>query len=204
MAHNNKSTTRSLVCDSNGIIIAEMVYRCMICSAIHDLLDDAQTHYQSEHIEDNDGKSRNLSNNEVISAQQMAGESDLEEEYDLNMSYELPVSLKEGTAMFDTDSLNTSNNGNSLTVAVPANLRQLQYQSMSSHGGDGDHTMANRAKPITFASPSNAFLLPYQSSPSIGIITFKRVIIMWLINYNLQNRSQTVARETIQWWFCDV
>lgn len=41
---------RSLICDSNGIIIAEMVYRCMVCSNISDSITDAQRHYQLKHI----------------------------------------------------------------------------------------------------------------------------------------------------------
>jgi len=41
---------RSLICDSSGIIIAEMVYRCMVCSNISDSITDAQRHYQMKHI----------------------------------------------------------------------------------------------------------------------------------------------------------
>ena len=41
---------RSLICDSNGIIIAEMVYRCMVCANISDSITDAQRHYQLKHI----------------------------------------------------------------------------------------------------------------------------------------------------------
>ena len=44
---------RSLICDANGIIIAEMVYRCMICSAVADSIADAKIHYHNNHI-DND------------------------------------------------------------------------------------------------------------------------------------------------------
>jgi len=45
------SSCRSLVCDGNGIIIAEMVYRCMICAFISDSIGDAQRHYQVRHME---------------------------------------------------------------------------------------------------------------------------------------------------------
>lgn len=44
---------RSLVCDANGIIIAESVYRCMICSSVLDSIADAKIHYHNNHI-DND------------------------------------------------------------------------------------------------------------------------------------------------------
>lgn len=43
---------RSLVCDDNGIIIAETVYRCMFCGNIFDSLDLIQQHYHQDHYED--------------------------------------------------------------------------------------------------------------------------------------------------------
>ncbi|KAI1299988.1 hypothetical protein HDE_03653 [Halotydeus destructor] len=42
---------RSLVCDANGIIVAEMVYRCMICTTVSDCIADAQKHYRSKHMD---------------------------------------------------------------------------------------------------------------------------------------------------------
>lgn len=45
---------RSLICDANGIIIAEMVYRCMICSSVLDSIGDAKLHYHKNHISDDD------------------------------------------------------------------------------------------------------------------------------------------------------
>ena len=41
---------RSLVCDSSGIIIAEMVYRCMICAFVSDSINSAQKHYKTSHM----------------------------------------------------------------------------------------------------------------------------------------------------------
>ena len=41
---------RSLVCSSNGIVIAETVYRCMICSEIFEALEDIHHHYDLEHF----------------------------------------------------------------------------------------------------------------------------------------------------------
>lgn len=49
-AKDDREGCRSLICDSNGIIIAEMVYRCMVCANISDSITDAQRHYQLKHI----------------------------------------------------------------------------------------------------------------------------------------------------------
>ena len=164
----SKTGIRSLVCDSNGIIVAEMVYRCMICSAIHEVLEDAQRHYQCEHIEDNDNdlKSSNL---------QMVGlESDLEdEEEELSMNYEM-------SDMFEDISHNQSAS-NSVTVSVPGNLRQLQYQSLTSNANSDSlimspqptDTFVDRAKPITFAQPSNSFLMPFGNNAAGKPLTSK-------------------------------
>ncbi|RWS12801.1 hypothetical protein B4U79_12721 [Dinothrombium tinctorium] len=46
-----KESCKSLVCDCNGIIIAEMVYRCMLCSAISESVSEAQKHYQIKHLD---------------------------------------------------------------------------------------------------------------------------------------------------------
>nr|XP_027197597.1 uncharacterized protein LOC113791944 [Dermatophagoides pteronyssinus] len=43
---------RSLICDNNGIIIAETVYRCMFCAKIVDTMDQIQLHYHCEHYEE--------------------------------------------------------------------------------------------------------------------------------------------------------
>ena len=158
----SKSGIRSLVCDSNGIIVAEMVYRCMICSAIHDVLEEAQRHYQSEHIEDNNDNELKNSNNS-----QMVGlDSDLEDDEELNMNFEM-------TDMFEDMGHNQSAS-NSVTVSVPGNLRQLQYQSLTPNANSDSLIMSpqgvepynERAKPITFAQPSNSFLLPFTGQPS--------------------------------------
>lgn len=45
---------RSLVCDPSGIIIAEMVYRCMICHYVSEAMAEARHHYQSVHMQDDD------------------------------------------------------------------------------------------------------------------------------------------------------
>lgn len=43
---------RNLLCDSSGVIIAETVYRCLICRSIHDSITEAQLHYLSSHAVD--------------------------------------------------------------------------------------------------------------------------------------------------------
>ena len=50
---------RSLLCDANGIIIAEMVYRCMICYSIHDYIGDVSKHYQTAHMNSDDADNDN-------------------------------------------------------------------------------------------------------------------------------------------------
>lgn len=42
---------RSLICDANGIIIAEVVYRCMICSSVLNSITEARSHYHTNHID---------------------------------------------------------------------------------------------------------------------------------------------------------
>ncbi|RWS25676.1 nuclear receptor-like protein [Leptotrombidium deliense] len=49
-ARDDREGCRSLICDSNGIIVAEMVYRCMICANVSDSIAEAQKHYQIKHI----------------------------------------------------------------------------------------------------------------------------------------------------------
>lgn len=42
---------RSLICDTNGIVIAEAVYRCMICADVFENLEMIHVHYKLEHLE---------------------------------------------------------------------------------------------------------------------------------------------------------
>lgn len=51
MIRDDRYGCRSLVCDANGIIIAEMVHRCMICAHISESINDARSHYQQTHFE---------------------------------------------------------------------------------------------------------------------------------------------------------
>jgi hypothetical protein len=43
---------RSMLCDSNGNFVAEMIYRCLVCSAVHEYVSDAQSHYYQVHCQD--------------------------------------------------------------------------------------------------------------------------------------------------------
>ncbi|XP_074605129.1 uncharacterized protein LOC141858321 [Brevipalpus obovatus] len=56
MKEDNDNRCRSLVCDPNGIIVAEMVYRCMICFYITDTMMEAKQHYSLKHMDDEDDK----------------------------------------------------------------------------------------------------------------------------------------------------
>ena len=53
---------RSLICDSNGIIIAETAYRCMICSQTNDSIAETKEHYYKNHSNEFLLSSSNLSN----------------------------------------------------------------------------------------------------------------------------------------------
>lgn len=47
----DRTNFRSLICDESGIIIGEMVYRCLICSFISVSMDKIRAHYQTEHVD---------------------------------------------------------------------------------------------------------------------------------------------------------
>ena len=51
---------RSLLCDANGIIIAEMVYRCMRCYSIHDFIGDVSKHYHNTHMNEDDDQENEI------------------------------------------------------------------------------------------------------------------------------------------------
>ena len=52
--HDQSGKCRSLVCDGSGVIIAEIVYRCMICYNVVDSLPEAKRHYQQDHMKESD------------------------------------------------------------------------------------------------------------------------------------------------------
>lgn len=44
--------SKSILCNSNGIIVAEMVYRCLICKSIFETPLDCRTHFRCFHEQD--------------------------------------------------------------------------------------------------------------------------------------------------------
>jgi hypothetical protein len=101
MTNDDRDGCRSLVCDSNGIIIAEMVYKCMLCAYISDSICDAQKHYQLKHIDDDnkrDAKSPNeIESNHYSNDLDDYNESFIDEELAScsAITYNLPSGLKE-------------------------------------------------------------------------------------------------------------
>lgn len=79
VTNDDRECCRSLVCDSNGIIIAEMVYRCMICAYITDSICDAQRHYQIRHMETDVQPSSSTSNLKSEPLDSLDEEDDCEE-----------------------------------------------------------------------------------------------------------------------------
>lgn len=57
--HDDRQGCRSLVCNFNGIIVAEMIYRCMVCANMADSMAEAHKHYQLKHIDNSCGMSMN-------------------------------------------------------------------------------------------------------------------------------------------------
>ena len=101
MTNDDRDGCRSLVCDSNGIIIAEMVYKCMLCAYISDSICDAQKHYQMRHIE-NENRKESKSQTEIESNHYSNdlddySESIIDEELAScsAITYNLPSGLKE-------------------------------------------------------------------------------------------------------------
>lgn len=82
---------RSLICDANGIIIAEMVHRCMICAHISESINDARSHYQQTHFESTEQDSpRSLTNGQEGGAEDddLVGNDD--EEDDVGEDFDQP------------------------------------------------------------------------------------------------------------------
>lgn len=88
---------RSLVCDPNGIIVAEMVYRCMICFYVSDSMTEARQHYVQKHIEEDDLGAEN------------AEQIDLDENIPKHLSKKLQSSKFQNGNRNSTGSLNENN-----------------------------------------------------------------------------------------------
>lgn len=83
---------RSLVCDSNGIIIAEMVFRCMICAHVSDAISTARQHYQAIHMSrqpfNNSSSSRNGAFNRPSAQNYDTDDDDEQDEFDNDLEIE--------------------------------------------------------------------------------------------------------------------
>ncbi|XP_074602789.1 uncharacterized protein LOC141856395 isoform X2 [Brevipalpus obovatus] len=92
---------RSLVCSANGIIVAEMIYRCMICANMADSMAEAHKHYQLKHIDGSKMLDKNSSNDNTCSS------------YNFN----LPSSTNASITINNNSNYNSNNNNNSNTAA---------------------------------------------------------------------------------------
>lgn len=82
----DRSGCRSLVCDSSGIIIAEMVFRCMICAHVSDAISTAHRHYQSAHMSRQSSSQTSSATNRGVNRsipQSLDAEDDLDFENDI-------------------------------------------------------------------------------------------------------------------------
>jgi hypothetical protein len=125
---NITSGVKSLICDLNGIIIAEMVYRCMICDVIYETIPEVQMHYQLKHIEeDNQNNFQNHSNsltNSSISSTANRGNTTAN-----NFSF-FDSFLPSNDIIFEN--VSNSSPTNTLTFDVPSGLKTLQQQFQTS------------------------------------------------------------------------
>ena len=48
--------TRSLVCDEDGLVVAETVFRCILCHEVQSSIQSAQDHYYFCHMDHEDGE----------------------------------------------------------------------------------------------------------------------------------------------------
>lgn len=78
---------RSLICDANGIIIAEMVYRCMICSSVADSIADAKIHYHNNHIDNDIENGGSCSDPLMFPDEELSMDLSSEEEDHMSHSY---------------------------------------------------------------------------------------------------------------------
>lgn len=92
---------RSLVCDNNGIIIAETVYRCMFCGNIFDSLDLIQQHYHQDHYEDPNSIPEESSFNDNNNTNEIDYDNDDFDDNVMDMNYELTINEYNSSENFD-------------------------------------------------------------------------------------------------------
>lgn len=111
---------RSLVCDSNGIIIAEMVFRCMICAHISDAISTARLHYQSVHMSRQPSGIRNGAFSRSIA-------QDYDSDYDEQDEFDNDLEIEACRSRHNFHNLTNQNVQND----VPLNSRNLENNSSS-------------------------------------------------------------------------
>lgn len=102
---------RSLLCDANGIIIAEMVYRCMVCYSIHDFIGDVSKHYHAAHMsvdenehedglkeDDDEDIDQNCNNNNYLT--EYSNKCDHQSLWDIDAKYSFKEKLKPSSRKF--------------------------------------------------------------------------------------------------------
>lgn len=144
---------RSLVCDANSIIIAEMVYRCLICAHVTESIGDAQRHYHKKHMT-KDGCKKGQKKPPPQMDDGNAFENYLEQEVD----DELENDEKDFSA---EDQSGASGAQSTVTFNVPSGLKQLQQSLAPESKGQKSETKAQKKLPGNFVySPSPADYVP--------------------------------------------
>ena len=157
-----QTTCRALICDSNGIIIAEMVHRCVICSKISDTITDAQSHYKKTHM-GSDGSLSNMNDTAVASGDDQVESDPMDlassspDRFTQESKRPPTPSYMNSNEFIDEDDessfssfsgMNSSVSNNTVTYDVPGSLKQLQQQLTPVNG-------KNRSSSSTATSNAN-------------------------------------------------
>lgn len=148
---------RSLICDANSIIIAEMVYRCLICAHVTESIGDAQRHYHKKHMRKERCKKA------PKKPPSNAGNGHAFENYS---EQEMDEELENDGADYSGEDLNSQSgtaSQSTVTFDVPSSLRQLQQTlAPDSKGSTAEAgSSSGTKKPGNFVySPSPADYVP--------------------------------------------
>jgi hypothetical protein len=148
---------RSLVCDANSIIIAEMVYRCLICAHVTESIGDAQRHYHKKHMT----KDRCKKGPKKPPSNQMNGHT-----FE-NFSEQDVDELENEAADFSGEDVSSQpghTSQSTVTFDVPSSLRQLQQTlTPESKGMTGETLTTTTTTTMTTKKPGN---FVYSPSPA--------------------------------------
>lgn len=157
---------RALICDSNGIIIGETAYRCMICSHINDSIAETKQHYYENHSNEILlGPSANLSNSQNNQCATINGNSNYITNSILNNS--LNNSLNNGLQFSSTTSTNAiqqqQHNSNSLLnhdtlTAKKRNVNDVVKKILGSKNVTNNRSTNNSSNFIQSASNLSNYL----------------------------------------------